>query len=108
MNPEIKIKWLDALRSGKYPKGKGRLRKTKTDVNGLENITYCCLGVLCDIIDNTRWNQKDEYNNINGWYLPSEIAISLNIDNHNQSMLSSINDTTETFDDVIKYIEEKM
>lgn len=35
---EIKQKWLDALRSGEYKQGKGRLR----DGNG----AYCCLGVL--------------------------------------------------------------
>lgn len=40
MNPEIKQKWLSALRSGKYKQGKGRLRAQDT---------FCCLGVLCDI-----------------------------------------------------------
>lgn len=39
---EIKNKWLEALRSGKYKKGSGRLRDEKNN--------YCCLGVLCDIM----------------------------------------------------------
>lgn len=40
MNPEVKQKWIDALRSGKYDQGKEKLRS----VQG-----YCCLGVLCDL-----------------------------------------------------------
>lgn len=40
MNPEIKKRWTDALRSGNYKQTKGRLR----DRQG-----YCCLGVLCEI-----------------------------------------------------------
>jgi hypothetical protein len=40
MNPEIKAKWVAALRSGQYMQIKGKL----TDGKG-----FCCLGVLCDI-----------------------------------------------------------
>ena len=47
MNPELKQKWLEALRSGKYKQGTGLLRSK-------ENY-FCCLGVLCDIIDNKKW-----------------------------------------------------
>lgn len=40
-------KWLDALRSGKYKQGLGRLRNVYNE--------FCCLGVLCDIVDNSQW-----------------------------------------------------
>lgn len=40
MNPEVKQKWIDALRSGNYEQGSEKLRT----VTG-----YCCLGVLCDL-----------------------------------------------------------
>lgn len=40
MKPEIKDKWLDALRSGKYKQTKNMLRNKNA---------YCCLGVLADI-----------------------------------------------------------
>ena len=40
MNPQIKARWVAALRSGDYTQGKGALRR------GDE---YCCLGVLCDL-----------------------------------------------------------
>lgn len=44
MNPEIKAKWLEALRSGEYKQGKGALVEVKGDER-----FYCCLGVLCDL-----------------------------------------------------------
>ncbi len=40
MKPEIKELWVNALESGEYIQGKGRLC-----LNG----KYCCLGVLCDL-----------------------------------------------------------
>lgn len=40
MKPEIKARWLAALRSGDYIQGHGQLR---------EGNTFCCLGVLCDL-----------------------------------------------------------
>jgi hypothetical protein len=41
MNPEIKAKWVAALRSEEYKQGKKVLN------NGVGN--FCCLGVLCDL-----------------------------------------------------------
>lgn len=43
-------KWVAALRSGKYKQGKGVLRSEKGN--------YCCLGVLCDIVNPKGWNKK--------------------------------------------------
>jgi hypothetical protein len=41
MNQEWKEKWVTALRSGEYSQTKGTLR---------DNDSYCCLGVLCDLV----------------------------------------------------------
>ncbi len=46
MNPNLKAQWLKALRSGEYRQGEFRLR---------DGGQYCCLGVLCDIIDPDGW-----------------------------------------------------
>jgi len=43
LKPEVKVKWLEALRSGHYDQGSGWLRG--------EDNTFCCLGVLCDVYD---------------------------------------------------------
>lgn len=57
MNPEIKAKWIAALRSGKYRQGKGVLRRADE---------FCCLGVLCDVV------RKD----VGGrWLKPSNIGV---------------------------------
>lgn len=55
MDKEVKQKWIDALRSGKYQQIKGALKSE----NG-----FCCLGVLCDIYareKNIEWKQGGEY-----------------------------------------------
>ena len=51
MKPELKKRWVKALRSGKFKKGKYQLRwqTEKGDV-------YCCLGVLC-AIEGVKWKK---------------------------------------------------
>ena len=46
MKKSYAMKWVVALRSGKYKQGKGRLHK----VNASNHHKYCCLGVLCDVV----------------------------------------------------------
>lgn len=41
MNPDIKERWITALRSGEYEQGTATLR-------GIDG-KYCCLGVLCEL-----------------------------------------------------------
>lgn len=43
MDANLKSRWIEALRSGKYEQGSGQLK----DHSG----NYCCLGVLCAIQD---------------------------------------------------------
>lgn len=59
MNEELKQKWIEALRSGKYKQGHGQLRD-------LDN-RYCCLGVLCDV-QGRKWRRQygDEWGIGNG------------------------------------------
>jgi hypothetical protein len=42
MNPEVKKRWVEALRSGKFAQGTGVLHRAQDD-------TFCCLGVLCAV-----------------------------------------------------------
>jgi hypothetical protein len=67
MNPDVKIKWLEALRSGKYQQGRLRLKRGHS---------YCCLGVLCDLRGN-QWDVNDRYPSGNykeSSLLPPEVA----------------------------------
>lgn len=52
MNPEVKTRWIEALRSGRYKQTRGQLR----DDEG-----FCCLGVLCDISGLGKWDQNGCY-----------------------------------------------
>ena len=45
MKIDIAKQWVDALKSGTYQQGTGKLHAT--DING--TCMYCCLGVLCDL-----------------------------------------------------------
>lgn len=46
MKKEIMEKWVTALRSGKYKQGFGKLKQRY----GSNQVEYCCLGVLCEIL----------------------------------------------------------
>lgn len=45
MTKKQAMKWVEALRSGKYTQGTEKLRKILTT----GQVTHCCLGVLCEI-----------------------------------------------------------
>ena len=47
MNQDIKGRWIAALRSGKYKQHPGVLRSGENE--------FCCLGVLCDVVDPDGW-----------------------------------------------------
>lgn len=99
MNAELKQKWIDALLSGEYTQGKSRLRNTRNE--------YCCLGVLGDVIDNTRW--KDEGG---GWFwggesglLPHLFEGNGELQRHTQRELATKNDGGYTFAQIAAWIK---
>lgn len=108
MQPELKQKWIEALRSGKYKQGVGVLRSA-TD-------KFCCLGVLCDITDNNSWKLNSYagyyYFKDRGYYLYG----SLNYDQVKDfglytrqiSELVKMNDTGSTFQEISEYIEKNL
>jgi hypothetical protein len=107
---EDKTKWIEALKSGKYKKGKGVLNK--------RNNEYCCLGILVEIenLSKKEYNGIIEYgDNRENIFLPKD-SKSYNILGgvgyfkgftiNYCSNLAAINDSTETFDEVIEIIEK--
>lgn len=108
-NLEHRQQWIDALKSGKYKKGEGRL---KTNDN-----CYCCLGVLAELN-----NDLDENNCFKGFSVAllrnhtAGLIRNLNIPssheyNHYglnediQNKLATINDDYDTFEPVIEAIK---
>jgi hypothetical protein len=107
MKPEIKEKWIAALRSGKYKQGAGSLRKIDL---------FCCLGVLCDIYakeNQISW-KKDRENDVfrlltSYAILPVEVEIWADINGQNpiigESNLADLNDIGKTFKEIADLIE---
>jgi hypothetical protein len=48
VNPDIKAKWLEDLRSGNFRQGRAVLHRVTRDDNGKIVHEFCCLGVLCE------------------------------------------------------------
>ena len=104
MNKEYKEKWIAALRSGKYKQGTGSLRK---------NDKFCCLGVLCDIVDSSKWElPRSEGTPIvydsRTSYLPEKIKNNLNIEYRQQKDLAELNDEGKSFNEIADWIEENL
>lgn len=107
MNKEIKEKWLDALRSGFYQKGKGAL--ITYEHSGI--VRYCCLGILATILNKPVSNgalKEDIDNKTRKTGLYHSLQIACDFDNKQAWQLAILNDTKETFAEVIEYIEKNL
>lgn len=52
LTKELRDKWIDALLSGAYEQGTSALRTADGK--------FCCLGVLCDIVDPSGWRDLQD------------------------------------------------
>lgn len=87
MTPELKARWIKALRSGRYK----QCKMVTQDGNGHN----CCLGVLGRII-----HQKNLINNLSTTPLPDKI-LNWSI----QTTLCNQNDNGRSFKEIADYIE---
>jgi hypothetical protein len=112
MNPQIKQKWVDALRSGDYQQGQCYLRT---------NSGFCCLGVLCDLYikeNNVEWEPpiySDAYmfqNMVAA--LPLSVIEWSGVEGYNPLVndeigtLSGLNDNGTTFNEIANLIENHL
>lgn len=111
---EVKTKWTEALRSGKYPQDRNRLR----GANG-----FCCLGVLCDLqgaewkVEVGGWCLQRSNGNSTTW-LPDaehvgEDVFSVLMQKPNGDMtisgvLANMNDRGKSFAEIADYIEKEL
>ena len=116
MNPKVKAKWLEALRSGYYEQTKNRLR-TETG--------FCCLGVLCDLYAEEHKDVHWKTSYVEGEYtflgregtLPQKVVDwaglkgptpTVSYDNEPRE-LAELNDSVElSFDEIADVIEEQL
>jgi hypothetical protein len=108
MTPELKEKWIKALRSGEYTQGRGALRSTTK--NGT---CYCCLGVLADIVDHDAWRDDQPWNGktLSIWKNEQDATLEksceeVGLSMSEQNLLMHLNDSRSyTFDEIGDFIE---
>lgn len=114
MTPELKSLWIAALRSGKYEQTKSVLRDER---NG-----FCCLGVLCDLVEPENWSKSKTPNwpywnfatteNGDPCYVnafPSaEFLRRVGLNSAIAESLASRNDRGESFEDIATCIEARV
>jgi hypothetical protein len=122
MNPEIKAKWVAALRSGQYQQNRGSLRR---------NDAFCCLGVLCELhrqeVGGEEWCERTgsgtrAYGRANA-LPPGEVSqwagfdddrkvtiggVAARISAHNDGMVDNGQIPCRTFAEIAKAIEEQL
>lgn len=127
MKPEVKKVFLDALRSGEYEQGTGRLAMVKDD--GV--VGYCCLGVLsaegakagvCNPLElsdyftgnpaEKEWVLKASDNEDGIEYVdafpPQSICDWAGLTFEDIFTLANINDKSDSFAEVIEYIDTNL
>jgi hypothetical protein len=106
MTPELKAKWITALRSGDYRQGIGALKRESH--NGGES--FCCIGVLCEV-----GGVEAEAGGGYWFYDGSEIELSIELRERfgltaaHQSTLIQLNDERrDSFAEIADYIEREL
>lgn len=99
MKQDLKQKWIDALRSGKYQQGFHELR-TMDEANHSE-YKYCSFGVLCEVAINS---------NISGaCYSYRFLQNELEVDFDETFKIIKMNDEQRaSFNQIADYIEETL
>ena len=95
MNAEIKQKWVEALRSGKYQQGHYALQTGEA---------YCCLGVLC-VVTGTKIFEGNSTRPDDCSY---DGILAHGVNNNECARLWAMNDSNRSFAEIADYIEEHL
>ena len=127
MDPEVKKRWLDALRNGEYQQGRHSLKRAFPYFGDPEladenrAYSYCCLGVLCEIEapdefraegtshyyleqDDEKWFGNQKHTS----HLNKKLLTRFGIDRGSMYSLASMNDGGESFEKIALWIEENL
>jgi hypothetical protein len=114
MNPQVKEKWVSALRSGEYQQTQNYLRKEDG---------FCCLGVLCDLYGkehNVEWNLAVAEDGDRDYYefqdktgrIPLSVVEWAGFRSPNPHIcgrsLAELNDNGTTFNEIANLIEKQL
>ncbi len=109
MKKELREKWIQALRSGNYIQGLEYLEKAS--VNKDEGMKYCCLGVLCHVIEKDIDTARRDGGDIE--LLNDETLEEVGLTHVQQELFSYMNDGNSghkkrTFIEIADYILENL
>ena len=104
MSPELKSPWVTALRSGEYQQGKRNLCR---------GAFYCCLGVLCEVMEANRsvFDGNDEVIAFEGYigHLHPRLAQEAGINDDALNQLMRMNDSQgKRFSEIADWIEANL
>lgn len=113
--PRFKERWLEALRSGDYPKTTGKLCRSDYDdtSNGTYPVGFCCLGVA-GRIQGIPENQLSDYGFLDEPIIEiankrkKQIPRVLQETNPVTEYLATLNDESPTFKKVIRWIDKNL
>lgn len=104
MDAVVKAKWIAALNSGKYKQEQNVLRSASDN--------FCCLGVLCDVVNSSKWKKNEygrwKYETVSA-VLPEELRKSTGINLFQENKLIRLNDIEQcTFEQIAHWIGENL
>lgn len=108
MNIELRDKWIAALNSDDYAQGQSALRKVDATTHEKE---YCCLGVLCDLIDPDGWHEdgsdgrEHDLAQDGAGYLNGQGLSRVGLTDSEQRTLAGMNDNGAPFAAISRAIE---
>lgn len=110
MANELMTRWIGALRSDEYNQGTGNLKDFNAGPD--EKPDFCCLGVLCDLVDSALWDDTQAadrgYSTFEGKsdYPPKSVLELVGISYEEAQRLASFNDEDGyRFADIANYLE---
>jgi hypothetical protein len=106
------LRWVKALRSGRYVQAQNALREKDFYT---KRVSYCCLGVLCNVSDLGRWKHHtlfvpfDEPMGGGVFSLPPSIRQAAGLTEAHQETLMVMNDVKQqNFTNIADWIERNI
>jgi hypothetical protein len=102
MDSALKAKWIEALRSGEFKQGPGKLKRGEC---------YCCLGVVCVVAGYGIDTRDDSAIFPDGTRIPDNsygALDSLGIEDSLRGILIGMNDRGVPFPEIADYIEASL
>lgn len=109
IDTDLRDRWIAALESGEYQQADGRLRRASLHGDG---DAYCCLGVLCNLLDPNAWDATEDGFQVWGdeksiFIPPVEALARVGLDEGIAGDLATRNDGGDTFREIAQILRSQ-